>query len=678
MKRFFTRNESSSRDDRRKDLTSADSSKSRRTQPGAAGRKHRRRVLVLATLLSGLVVFGGYALLRGYGESSGTDSRRAPAGFGSVNSRLREWLWPAKARATYRIEQSINLEAGDADMVPDACGLTVLTGRLHVCLLEVNAKNVTLAMQLSDVSLTTGDTAESERRREPVMESMLNDSPGLVRLGRDGRLLSCDLPATLAGQDRAMLEGIFAIEFVLGRGMQWQTNESMHGLQCLCRYRAESGDRIVKSREALAGPEGQPSRRIVQSGFTAVAGSFWLESLSGGEKFECSWKGKSVCTADTSMKLSRLPEATIPESLLALAADPAKRAGLVSDADFASHSASRQASARERQRRARLVEMYGSVPASKMMDDLAAAVAAAEDHAATLPAMQALRDWLLANPARSAEVAEALKNPALTNEVTARAAHALESAGRSNPQSQAALAAILVAPRGTYPPAVLMQAAVAAGGVGAIQSPELTAALKAAVASENPGEDFLLNDAALYALGTLTRDNPELRPGLMETLSPRLAMNSDTSPEDTATALRTLANAGIQETAVMEQALALSAEHDEPGVRIAAIDYFAASGEAVALQAITRAVTGDPSEDVRRRAVEVLTSPELASPETLRPVLGLLGSDSTSGSLQEFAITSLARHQAALPEIRQSFLRLLPTARGDAAGLIREAVSSPL
>src|SRR5688572_874044 len=164
----------------------------------------------------------------------------------------------------------------------------------------------------------------------------------------------------------------------------------------------------------------------------------------------------------------------------------------------------------------------------------------------------------------------------------------------------------------------------------------------------------------------------------METLSPRLAMNSDTSPEDTATALRTLANAGIKETAIIEQALAISAAHEEPGVRIAAIDYFAASGEPVALQAITRAVTGDPSEDVRRRAVEVLTSPELASPETLRPVLGLLGSDNTPASLQEFAIASLARHQAALPEIRQSFLRLLPTARGDAAGLIREAVSSPL
>lgn len=678
MKPFSTPNDRSSQHDRRAILTSAGVRKSPRTQPGGAGRNHRRPVLVLGTLLSGLAALGGYGLLRGNGESSGGVSRRAAADFESVNSRVREWQWPAKAQATYLIEQSINLEAGDADMVPDACGLTAVAGRLHVCLLEVNAKSVTLAMQLSDVTFTTGDAAGSERRREPVMESLLNGTPGVVRLGRDGRLLSCDLPATLADEDRVMLEELFAIEFVLGGGPEWQTNETMHGLPCRCHYRAESGDRFVKSREALAGPEGQPSRRIVQSEFTAVAGSFWLESLSGAEKFECTWKGQTVCTAGTSMKLSRLPEATIPESLLALAADPAKRAGLVSGADLASHSESRQASARERQRIARLVEKYGQVPASKMIDDLSAAVASAPDHAATLPAMQALRDWLLANPARSAEVAEALKNPALADGVTARAAHALELAGQSSPQSQAALAAILAAPRDTYSPAVLMQAAVAAGGVGVVQSPELLTALKAAVTGENPGEDYLLNDAALYALGALSRDNPELRPGLTETLSPRLAMNGETSPEDTATALRTLANAGIKETAVMEQALALSAGHSEPGVRMAAIDFFAASGQPEALQAITRALTSDSSDDVRRRAVEALTSPELASPETLQNVLSLVASDSTPGPLQEFAIASLAQHQAALPEIRQTFLQLLPGAQGDAAGLIRQAVSSPL
>jgi HEAT repeat protein len=128
----------------------------------------------------------------------------------------------------------------------------------------------------------------------------------------------------------------------------------------------------------------------------------------------------------------------------------------------------------------------------------------------------------------------------------------------------------------------------------------------------------------------------------------------------------------------MEKALALSSDHNEPGVRIAAIDFFTASGEPQALQAINRALTNDSSEEVRRRAVEALTSPELASPETLRSVLTLVGSDDTSTSLQELAIASLARHQGALPEIRQTFLQLLPGAQGEVAGLIRQAVSSPL
>jgi hypothetical protein len=255
-----------------------------------------------------------------------------------------------------------------------------------------------------------------------------------------------------------MLEGLFGIEFVLAGGTEWQTHETVQGLQCLSRYRAESGNRFVKSRQALAGPEGQPTRRIVDSAITAVAGSFWLDSLSGTEKFECSWKDRTFCTAGVSLKLTRIPEVTIPESLLALATDPATRAGLVSSADLSSHSKSRQASARERQRIARLVAKYGEVPASKMMDDLSAAVAGAKEHADTLQAMEALRDWLLANPERTAEVAEALKNPALADGVTARAAHALEVAGRSKPEAQTALASILSAPRGTFPPAVLMQA----------------------------------------------------------------------------------------------------------------------------------------------------------------------------------------------------------------------------
>lgn len=635
--------------------------------------------------MAGGLLFAGLAVLAGYGlRTGGSDmpagvSRRAisTTAFESPAARVHEWNWPANAQSSYQIEQSIDLKAGDADLVPDACGLTTVAGRLHVCLIEADARSVTLAMQMSDVAVTVTPAGGKESHREPVIESLLNATPGLLHLTRDGRLLSCDLPATLADEDRAMLQGLFATEFVLGRGSRWEADETLQGLPCRSLYQAETATRFTKSRQAFAAPAGQPSRRIVQSTFTAVPGSFWLETLGGEEKFECLWQNRTVCTASTAIKLARLPEAAIPESLLALAADPAKRASLVDSASLASSNESRQTAARERQRIARLVEKYGAVPAAKMIGDLSAAVAGGPDHAATLPAMHALRDWLLANPARSAEVAEALKNPALADGVTARIAHALELAGMTSMESQAVLAAILAAPRGTYPPAVLMQAAVAAGGVGRVLSPDLIPALDAAVAAENPGADFLLNDAALYALGTLARDNPELGPALIKTLAPELVLDGKISPADTATALRTLANARTQDPAIMDQAMALAAGHQEPEVRMATIDFFASAGQPEALQAITRALTGDPSDDVRRRAMEVLTSPELVSPESLRPVLELVRSGSKSGPLQEFAIASLAPHQEAFPEIRRTFLQLLPRALGETAALIRQAVSTP-
>ncbi len=631
-------------------------------------------------LSAGLAALAGYGLRTGGSDMPAGVSRRtatvAPAAVESAAARVHEWHWPTDAQSSYQIEQSIDLKAGDADLVPDACGLTTVVGRLHVCLLEANAHSVTLAMQISDAAVTVTSAGGNDSHRQPVIESLLNATPGLLRLAKDGRLISCDLPAALADEDRIMLQGLFATEFVLGRGSRWEADETTQGLPCRSVYQAETATRFTKSRQAFAAPEGQPSRRIVQSSFTAVPGSFWLETLTGEEKFECLWQNRTVFTASTSIKLARLAEASIPESLLALMVDPAKRAGLVDSASLASSNESRQTAARERQRMARLVEKYGSVPASKMIDDLSEAVAGGPDHAATLPAMHALRDWLLANPARSGEVAEALKNPALADGVTARVAHALELAGRTSMESQAALAAILAAPRDTYPPAVLMQAAVAAGGVGRVQSSDLIQALDAAVAAENPGADYLLNDAALYALGTLARDNSELGQALIKTLAPELALDGKFSPADTATALRTLANARTQDPAIMDQALALAAGHQEPEVRLATIDFFASSGQPEALPAITRALTGDSSDDVRRRAMEVLTSPELVSPESVRPVLELVRSGSKSGPLREFAIASLAPHQDAFPEIRRTFLQLLPRAAGETAELIRQAVSS--
>ena len=433
---------------------------------------------------------------------------------------------------------------------------------------------------------------------------------------------------------------------------------------------------VAKTREALPVPEGQPALHIRKSAFTAVPGLFWIETLDGSEQLEYIWQKQRVCLANTTLKISRHEETQTPHELATLIADPAKREELIDGASLTSHDESVRESARDHQHMARLVEQYEPIPADRMIDDLVKAVDGSDEHADTIPAMHALRDWLLANPSRSNEIAEGLKTPDFSDSVTARMTHALELAGKKSKESQSALASIIGSAPGEFPSAVLMQAAVAAGGVGQVLSPDLMPALSQMASAEDPGEDYSLSNAALFALGSLARENPELGDSLVETLSPWLESNSNHSTENQATALRALGNAGISDSALMDKALALRATHADAQVRMAAVDYFASLSSSEAVQALGEALAKDPSEDVRRVALNALTQPESVSSERLRPVLDLIRKPGDGGTLQELAIANLAPFQDAFPEIRDAFRRLLPQARGKSADLLRQSLAT--
>lgn len=636
----------------------------------------RRHTVTLAALGSTLWIWSGCSRTPDTGAIPQGISAKAAAALTPATAG-RGWNWPAGAAASYRIEQIIDIAGAGGTMSPDTTGRTTVSGMLHVCLAAAAGDRVTLAMQLSGVTCTSLAEGTSSVERAPVIEEMLNNSPCLLHLGRDGTLLSCELPAGLADDDRVMLEGLLGIEFVLRGGRSWTTDERAQGLAWQCRYTLRDDGEVTKTRRALPGAEGQPSQVTLTSAFTARAGDFWIESLSGGEQTECSYQGSRVCTASARMQMTRVLETAVPGSLRVLASSPASWKAFVSNAAL-DGSQPRAASARARQHQARLAARFAGVTCERMIADLDEAVQKDAGHAATIPAMHALRDWLLTKPGSSARLAGLLQDRSLSDALTARMVHALELAGRQIPEGQGALADILKAPPGSYSPGVLMQAAVAAGGTGRLLSPELLPALKAAAAGENPGEGFLLNDAALYAIGSLARDNAELRPDLVHSLSPSLSRDGSIAPDDTAAALRTLANAGIAETSLAAQALELMQHHPEPDVRQAAIDYLAATTPPEALPALAQTMTGDTSGAVRSRALEALTSPELASPGSLAPVLQLVADTAAAEPLRAQAVASLAPLQAAFPEIRGRFLQLLPGAGGEVAAQLREAVARPL
>jgi hypothetical protein len=639
-----------------------------------------RRILVAIGLpLTGLVVF---TLSRPQPKAAAPVSGiTAPATAIATSSAGAEafrhvWQWPENSGATYRIHQVLDLAPGNADLAPDSCGQTAIDGKLNVRLVESDPTSVSLAVQLSDTTVTVDPAGETPPHRETIIEQMLNTTAGVLEMDRDGRVLACRLPAAIPQKDRIMLQGLLSIEFVMGQGSRWESDEKLQGAACRAFYQANGTEPVSKRRQALPTPEGQPAMHIHESAFTAVPGPFWIESLNGGEQLEYVWDNQRVCLAKTTVAIKRQDQQDpAPHALAALMADPAKREALIDGASLTSHDDTERESARERQHLARLVEQYGPIPASRMIDDLIQAVAGTEEHSATIPAMHALRDWLLANPTRSGELAEALKNPNLPDGVTARIAHALELAGQKSKESQATLASIIASAPGTFPPAVLLQAAVAAGGLNEVLAPDLVTALCRMASAEDPGTDYRLSDAALFSLGSLARNNPELGDHLIKTLSPWLESNGATSTEDQATALRALGNAAINVDAIMAKALSLNADHNDLQIRMATIDFFSSSTRPEAIQAMSHSLTSDPSDDVRLLALNALTRPDFISSDRVRPVLDLLRKPGTSETIQETAIANLASFQDDFPEIRETFRKLLPQARGKAAAMLSTSLT---
>jgi hypothetical protein len=366
----------------------------------------QKRILVITLLAIGLIL----GLIGGYPAH---DRREAPAAAATATpsrsdrnraADLRpgqsiQWQWPDSGSTTYQIRQTMDLAPGDSEQTPESLGLTTIEGKLHVGLAAADESSVTLAMQLSDSSFTVDPTGDAPPRREPIIERMLDSHAGLLQLGRDGRVLSCRLPAALADADRAMLQGIFTTEFVLGEGSEWENEEKAQGVTFISSYRAAGNAAILKTRQARPAAEGQPSMRIVTSRTTTVPGPFWIESLEGAERIECVWMDRVVFIASSTNKMTRIGESVTPEDLVALLSSPARQAALVDGASLASADEAVRESAQERQRLARLMETYHK------------AIAQAKGHDATIPAMHALRDWLLANPAGAKEIAAALATP---------------------------------------------------------------------------------------------------------------------------------------------------------------------------------------------------------------------------------------------------------------------------
>ncbi|MEO7098976.1 MAG: hypothetical protein ABI162_06410 [Luteolibacter sp.] len=516
--------------------------------------------------------------------------------------------------------------AADDTAVPDpAKGGLVISGNYHLGVLSVEGDTVTLAAALSDGKILRGG------ERSPIFENLVNSTPAVLTLAKDGTLQRIAFPADVPTEDRQILRAIFGWEFQARSGAaSWTSKETVKdtGGSFLATYTANGDGSVTKVRSFIPGEQG-PEQKVEASHFAGRAGRCGLDYLRGQEITTVILDGKTAGESLIKVSLERSAPGPLPELVKSMLRS-IPRPGEFTEEPTA--AAARRLSAAEQIRIAMLRQKYRAVPYELLFGALEK-VSNTGSHADALQALHDFRDLLLVRPDLAPRVAESLKS-GISPQLSALLAHALELANTE--ATQHTLADILSHPHDFTPP-VLAQAIVAAGGLGQLKDPEIAEALDQIQSQfgDTPNE-IPLNEAALFSLSRLATANPELQEPLIAALTPYLAGSND---EDRCSALLALTNARLYTPDLLGRAENLLAS-PEPQTRSAALAYFEhipelSPGQTQAVANLLR----DANVSVQVQAVDTLSAAyqRAPRPDILAELAAVAGDASASADVREAA-----------------------------------------
>lgn len=529
----------------------------------------------------------------------------------------------------------------------------------------------------SNVSYVSGTTTAS------FYSQMLEQVPCHIRMTCDGRILDWNFPDYVRAEDRQIIAGLNAVQVRLAQpdaSGDWKTEEQDANGTATVIYHTHGNGIIRKQRTAFTqlsaqgiGPDS--SLRITHSEFTATAGPVWLKSFDGNESLEFIHEGKPSWSSRQHVKLEPRADQPVPEILLTLArSDTATEAlaklngdlpEIVRMAGAGSITELETAAARKAQ--------FANVGFEAMMQNFDATMSAARSQADRQPAIETLRDWLLARPEEAGKLAQYLTNRNLPQENSACIFNALEISSAS-PASQAVLATVLGDPnRETFGDAMLVQAVIAAAGVGEINDQNLMNHLFHLALTMDSTDTTQTSDSALFALGTLSRTNPAIRERLSSELGDTLTESTPETEGYVASALMGLANGGIRTDSLVASATQLFKDSPSDNIRGEALAYLHATGDASS--AMT--ALADKSPLVQSRAVELLTAAGKMTDNSVAAVISTLRNPAIDESVRATAAQLLKRHESEHANIAPAYRdALAQNPPADLRELIKSLASS--
>lgn len=613
--------------------------------------KRTRRVLVAVVLV--IVPFLALVFFLRAGKApvaSDTSSTRilSRSVFGSSNASRRQspmeaanlgirWGKPGEVYV-YRVNYTLRMEPanqGNFEVSTPISNATI-RGYYHVRVLQVGADDVILGTQFSGIEIRSMD-------RAGILEQFLNTTPVVIRFSRQGQILGYHLPAKTIAMDRNFLIGMNCVQVVLAPGKNWTKRETDGAGEYSVLYSNLGKGKIGKQKlkyVLLSNASPEQTITIIASSITASLGSFWLDSYRGEESTKLTIAGAEVLTAENEVDLVRCTESVQPPSALnSLVAEAFSADSFTNTWSTEAGLPNGENSAWDEQEAANTKTKYENVPFQQVYGDLLDANRRSPFHAEHLPAIVALKDWLLVHPDHAQVLSAILKTGELSEEIAAQLIHALELSSASE-MSQKVLADLLN-PLSGFPSSVQVQAAVAAGGIQNISASLSAALLKMAFEPPVPSQegDYAGQNAALLALGALARNNQTIADTLVEKLTPNLDTTVHTETDLTVVALLTLKNGAIYNKDLLETAESLLVSHEDEHIRKAALDYVA--GSTNDNRRFVEWALNDQAEAVRIRSLELLATSLNPSESVISSAINMLRNAEESEQVRMTAIDLL-------------------------------------
>lgn len=548
-------------------------------------------------------------------------------------------------------------------------GKVELKARLHMRVLNSDATRIAVGAQLSAVRFN------ADGNSVPEIESGLSAAPFIAYFDPTGALLALEFPAKLPPEFQALLRGIMDIQVVLPvvPSREWKSEEIDANGTFAVNYKTLADGRINRIRDRyirLDQEKAGLSINLNGSSYLASIGGAWLHNYAGGEGVSLvAQNGEPVSISRVSKELVSIDSEPEPSGLAKL-----KSSSPISELKAELAKLSLRVNAitdlAEKRHQKELEDRYSKMPLDEVLSDLLKAVSNSQSHADTMPAIEKMRDWLLVHPEQAAALAQRLSDPSLSADATARIIHAFELSASSK-SSQDALASIL-GNANSFPEAVIAQAAAASGGLGQIQSQELYDALFKTAFDTNSGSQET-QDAALLALGTLSKTNPGIAEVLVSSLANNLNASEDVLALDRIVALQTLGNGGLAPASIVESARTLLKINTDSAVRSEALSYLGTTKQVSSADILLG--LADSQDNVQLRAADIVRTSETIEAPVVDQLFTLSRTATVAEGTRVAAVTALAQHSSSDLRISAGLTNLL---QSTPSGPIADAIRSSL